>query len=83
MKVYRLTAEKFKDDLSGKGAAIYGGRWNPVSLVMLYTSESRGTSKFRNVGSYYSWCGSFKILYFGDRDTRDGATLQYNRKTTS
>lgn len=41
MIVFRLAAEKFKNDLSGKGAAIWGGRWNPVGVPMLYTSQSR------------------------------------------
>lgn len=41
MIVFRLTAEKFKNDLTGKGAEIYGGRWNPVGCALLYTSESR------------------------------------------
>lgn len=41
MTVFRLTAEKFKNDLTGKGAEIYGGRWNPVGYALLYTSQSR------------------------------------------
>lgn len=41
MTVFRLAAEKFKDDLSGKGEEIYGGRWNPVGYALLYTSQSR------------------------------------------
>lgn len=41
MTVFRLAAEKFKDDLSGKGAEIYGGRWNPVGYALVYTSQSR------------------------------------------
>ncbi len=41
MIVFRLAAEKFKDDLTGKGAEIYGGRWNPVGCALLYTSQSR------------------------------------------
>jgi len=40
MIVYRLTKEKHLD-LSGKGAEIYGGRWNSKGHRMLYTSSSR------------------------------------------
>jgi|SRR6185312_5011172 len=41
MIVYRLIKEKYKSDLSGKGAEKAGARWNSKGHAMLYTSESR------------------------------------------
>jgi len=40
MNLYRFTSEKYKDDLSGLGARLYGGRWNSKGLAAVYTSES-------------------------------------------
>ena len=39
MIVYRLAGLDYADDLSGEGAAIFGGRWNPVGSKALYTSQ--------------------------------------------
>ena len=41
MIVYKLSKAKYHLDLSGKGAELYGGRWNSKGVAMLYTSESR------------------------------------------
>lgn len=41
MRVFRLSREKYAKDLSGKGAAIFGNRWNSKGVEMLYTAESR------------------------------------------
>ena len=41
MIVYRLGKTQYSDDLSGEGARLYGGRWNPVGTACLYTSQSR------------------------------------------
>lgn len=41
MNVFRLSREKYANDLSGKGAAIFGNRWNSKGVEMLYTAESR------------------------------------------
>jgi RES domain-containing protein len=41
MIVYRLAKGKNRRDLSGKGAEIYGGRWNSKGTAILYASQSR------------------------------------------
>ncbi len=40
MIIYRLAIETYKDDLSGIGSKIYGGRWNSPGMTALYTSEN-------------------------------------------
>ncbi|MDP4285126.1 MAG: RES family NAD+ phosphorylase [Bacteroidota bacterium] len=39
MIVYRITNEKYKNDITGNGAAIFGSRWNSMGVRLLYTSQ--------------------------------------------
>ncbi len=41
MRVFRLAREKHATPLSGKGAAKYGARWNPVGIELIYTAQNR------------------------------------------
>jgi len=41
MQVYRLSSPQYSHDLSGRGAARHGQRWNSKGISLLYASESR------------------------------------------
>jgi len=41
MKVYRITRKKFAEDISGYGAALFGGRWNKKGTRVVYTGGSK------------------------------------------
>lgn len=41
MKLFRISKQKYAKDFSGKGAELYGGRWNPMGTPALYCSETR------------------------------------------
>jgi RES domain-containing protein len=38
--LYRFTSEKHKDDLSGEGSRLFGGRWNNKGQAVVYTSTT-------------------------------------------
>ncbi len=41
MIVYRIARSVWAEDLSGAGARLHGGRWNPKGMAVLYTAPSR------------------------------------------
>jgi RES domain-containing protein len=41
MLVYRITGKRYARDLTGNGAAMFGGRWNKKGSPVLYTGENK------------------------------------------
>ncbi|RLD56205.1 MAG: RES domain-containing protein [Bacteroidetes bacterium] len=41
MRVYRITGRKHASNITGKGAAMFGGRWNKKGSLVLYTGENK------------------------------------------
>lgn len=39
MNIFRITGENHAFDLSGTGARMYGGRWNPKGFAVLYVTD--------------------------------------------
>ena len=39
--MYRISGQRFANDLSGTGARLNGGRWNSVGLSLLYAASYR------------------------------------------
>jgi len=50
VRVYRLSAPKHvKSSLNGEGARLFGGRWNPPGLAVVYTSEHLSLAVLENL----------------------------------
>ncbi len=56
MIAYRISKEKYIKDLSGIGAKLYGGRWNPKGYALVYSSENKALA-------------ALEVLVHVDRDT--------------
>jgi RES domain-containing protein len=41
MLVYRIVTHRYSNDLNGKGASLYGGRWNEIGTAILYAAQHR------------------------------------------
>lgn len=41
MHVYRISKSRYIKDLTGSGARLNGGRWNPKGINMIYTSSTK------------------------------------------
>lgn len=48
---YRLCSSRYRPN-SGKGAALYGGRWNRIGLEAIYAAESRALSALETLVHY-------------------------------
>lgn len=40
MELFRFAHKNFKDDISGEGARLFGGRWNSIGIAALYVSST-------------------------------------------
>ncbi|MBC7778043.1 MAG: RES family NAD+ phosphorylase [Phycisphaerae bacterium] len=41
MNAFRMAQNQYAKDLSGKGAELFGGRWNSIGIPLLYSSLYR------------------------------------------
>lgn len=63
MVVFRISNCKFIHDLSGTGAAMYGGRWNSIGTHMVYTAGSASLAMLES------------LVHFGGRIVGDYCQL--------
>lgn len=49
MKVYRITNCRYINDLSGTGAALYGGRWHNKGTYVLYAASSSSLALLESI----------------------------------
>jgi len=61
MFVYRISKKTYGKDLSGIGAGIYGGRWNPKGLNMVYSASSIALASLEFMVHNYHLLSTAKI----------------------
>ncbi len=80
MVLYRLVRSEFKDDLTGYGAFLYGGRWNSKALYALYCAEHISLAVLEIVVNYdrgvVALMPSYHLL---ELELRDDAVLRVDK----
>lgn len=90
MICYRIASTKYAKDLSGTGAALFGGRWNPEGLPMVYTAMSRSLAILEYLAHNIHLMASAKISLVTIEISEDAAMdnvaiadqMQYNEILT-
>ena len=49
MLTYRIADCRYINDLSGKGAALYGGRWNSIDTYIVYTAQTHALALLETI----------------------------------
>jgi RES domain-containing protein len=78
MLVYRVAPRAFARDVSGEGARLFGGRWNPKGKPALYTAESAALAMLENL-AHYALSGAPPDLVLVTIDIPDNATISKPR----
>ena len=63
MELFRITQEKFTDDLSGNGSRLFGGRWNSEGYFALYTSSFRSLALLETLAHTPAKMLTVKVYY--------------------
>ena len=63
MLVYRITRSDYKDDLSGEGAYLFGGRWNSKGKHVLYCAASISLAVLELVVNFSRSSSPLKLSY--------------------
>jgi RES domain-containing protein len=62
MLLYRITSEAFASDLSGRGAQMFGGRWNPKGMAALYTAETPAQAMLEFLPHFPETCAPSNLV---------------------
>ena len=79
MIVYRLSKEKYKNDLSGIGAEKFGGRWNNKGTRIVYTAESRALASLE-IAVHTPFNIIPKDYYLSAIEIPDNGIITYNQE---
>lgn len=52
MRFYRVAPKKYAMDLTGEGARLAGGRWNPKDIPVIYTAEHESLAFLEVIPSF-------------------------------
>lgn len=61
MKLYRISRRTYAHDLSGRGAELHGGRWNPPGVKVVYTSSAASLAILESL----AWSSLNQLLHAG------------------
>jgi len=77
MFVYRISKKTYCEDLSGIGAGMYGGRWNPKGVNMLYSSSSIALASLEFMVHNYHLLSTAKICMAKIEIDNNAPILEY------
>lgn len=75
MELYRIAKSVYAHDLSGTGAGLYGGRWNPAGLNMVYTAGSISLASLEYLAHNFHLIAS-QSMTLSILQTPEGAPIQ-------
>jgi RES domain-containing protein len=78
MIVFRISKKAHIQDLLGIGAGLYGGRWNPKGINMVYTSSSIALASLEYLVHNYHLLSTAEICLAKIKISKPRPIMEYN-----